>query len=244
MRVPFALRSFASTPFRLDLPRSFYNLRGSLHQTWAVPRFGFQYFLTICNEGHQQAQEEAILRADRMGIKVISLVALNKNEALNGGGTLSVDKHPDLKMLKKCFLTGATSKLGRATALYLCRRRVRVLVNMFTLLDTIVILDVDAINRKISENTKEAPSDCRQYLVVTKYQTAQNCKVENACMHARDCTYGDLAAMIALDVQGLGSLYNERGVVHACHAGGVVHQLEGWTDHEVGAIDVDRIDLV
>lgn len=36
----------------------------------------------------------------------------------------------------------------------------------------------------------------------------------------------------------------ERGVVHACHAGGVVHMLEGWKHHEVGAIDVDRIDLV
>lgn len=36
----------------------------------------------------------------------------------------------------------------------------------------------------------------------------------------------------------------ERGVVHACHAGGVVHALEGWAHHEVGAIDVDRIDLV
>lgn len=36
----------------------------------------------------------------------------------------------------------------------------------------------------------------------------------------------------------------ERGVVHACHAGGVLHLLQGWTHHEVGAIDVDRIDLV
>lgn len=36
----------------------------------------------------------------------------------------------------------------------------------------------------------------------------------------------------------------ERGVVHACHAGGVVHSLEGWSHHEVGAIDVKRIDLV
>lgn len=36
----------------------------------------------------------------------------------------------------------------------------------------------------------------------------------------------------------------ERGVVHACHAGGVVHSLEGWSHHEVGAIDVERIDLV
>lgn len=36
----------------------------------------------------------------------------------------------------------------------------------------------------------------------------------------------------------------ERGIVHACHAGGIVHCLEGWTHHEVGAIDVDRIDVV
>lgn len=36
----------------------------------------------------------------------------------------------------------------------------------------------------------------------------------------------------------------ERNVVHACHAGGLVHCLEGWAHHEVGGIDVDRIDLV
>lgn len=35
-----------------------------------------------------------------------------------------------------------------------------------------------------------------------------------------------------------------RGVVHACHAGGVVHFLEGWKHHEVGAIDVDQINVV
>lgn len=35
-----------------------------------------------------------------------------------------------------------------------------------------------------------------------------------------------------------------RGVVHACHAGGLLHLLEGWTHHEVGAIDVDQIDVV
>lgn len=36
----------------------------------------------------------------------------------------------------------------------------------------------------------------------------------------------------------------QRGAVHACHAGGVVHLLEGWSHHEVGAIDVDQIDVV
>ncbi|KAG0470754.1 hypothetical protein HPP92_017454 [Vanilla planifolia] len=121
---------------------------------------------------------------------------------------------------------------------------------------------------------KEAPADCQQYLVqVTKYQAAQNCKtwvvgkwityseqrlappgthfhqfvVPPIIGFRRDCTYGNLAAMrLPQDVEGLCSCeYTlDRGVVHACHAGGVVHCLEGWTHHEVGAIDVDRIDVV
>lgn len=72
-----------------------------------------------------------------------------QNESLNGGGKLFVDKHPNLRVrvvhgntltaavilneipqdVKEVFLTGATSKLGRAIALYLCQKKVRVLVN-------------------------------------------------------------------------------------------------------------------
>ncbi|KAJ9141201.1 hypothetical protein P3X46_031769 [Hevea brasiliensis] len=304
MHAPFVNRAIASLPYTTNpvlLPFwpvafmvtltmwaraktfliSFYNLRGRLHATWAVPRFGFQYFLPFAQEGINKHIEEAILRADRDGVKVISLAALNKNEALNGGGTLFVNKHPNLRVrvvhgntltaavilneipedVKEVFLTGATSKLGRAIALYLCQRRVRVL--MLTL-----------STERFQKIQKEATLDCQSYLVqVTKYQAARNCKtwivgkwitprqqwwapkgthfhqfvVPPILSFRRDCTYGDLAAMkLPDDVQGLGSCeYTmDRGVVHACHAGGVVHLLEGWDHHEVGAIDVDRIDLV
>lgn len=64
-----------------------------------------------------------------------------------------MDKHPNLKVrvvhgntltaavilneipqdVKEVFLTGATSKLGRAIALYLCQKKVRVLVIFLTL---------------------------------------------------------------------------------------------------------------
>jgi hypothetical protein len=74
-----------------------------------------------------------------------------QNEALNGGGTLFVNKHPDLRVrvvhgntltaavilneipkgTAEVFLTGATSKLGRAIALYLCKKRVRVMVYIY-----------------------------------------------------------------------------------------------------------------
>ncbi|CAI9098643.1 OLC1v1035324C2 [Oldenlandia corymbosa var. corymbosa] len=219
---------------------SFYNIRGRLHQTWSVPRFGFQYFLPFAADGINKHIEEAILRADRLGVKVISLAALNKNEALNGGGTLFVNKHPNLRVrvvhgntltaavilneipedVTEVFLTGATSKLGRAIALYLSKKRVRVLM-------------LTSSTERFLKIQREAPADYQKYLVqVTKYQAAQNCKTwivgkwitpreqsfapPGAHFHQfvvppilrfrRDCTYGDLAAMrLPEDVEGLGS---------------------------------------
>ncbi|KAG1327517.1 hypothetical protein COCNU_01G014510 [Cocos nucifera] len=165
---------------------TFYNLRGRLHQTWAVPRYGFQYFLPSAKNGINHQIELAILRADKMGVKVLSLAALNKNEALNGGGTLFVSKHPNLKVrvvhgntltaavilneipkdVKEVFLTGATSKLGRAIALYLCRKKIRVL--MLTL-----------STERFLKIQREASPECQHYLVqVTKCRAAQNCKNE------------------------------------------------------------------
>jgi hypothetical protein len=57
---------------------SFYCLRGRLHQTWTVPRYGFQYFIPSAKKGINRQIELAILRADKMGVKVLSLAALNK----------------------------------------------------------------------------------------------------------------------------------------------------------------------
>ncbi|KAL0441781.1 UNVERIFIED_CONTAM: Very-long-chain aldehyde decarbonylase CER3 [Sesamum radiatum] len=298
MHAPFVFRSFSSIPFSVKpflFPMwpytfivmlvmwaksrtflfSFYNLRGRLHQTWTVPRFGFQYFLPFAAEGINTQIEEAILKADKIGVKVISLAALNKNEGLNGGGKRFTDKHPDLsvrvvhgntltaaailneipKDVDEVFLTGATSKLGRAIALYLARRKVKVL--MLTL-----------SKERFLKIQEEAPVDCQKYLVqVTKYQAAKHCKTwimgkwttPRQQYHApsgthfhqfvvppiipfrRDCTYGKLAAMrLPEDVEGLGSCeYTmERGAVHACHAGGVVHLLEGWKHHECNVSNV------
>lgn len=90
-----------------------------------------------------------------------------QNEALNGGGTLFVDKHPNLKVrvvhgntltaavilneipetVTEVFLSGATSKLGRAIALYLCRKKVRVLVSTITIIN---LQSCNTINEKKS----------------------------------------------------------------------------------------------
>ena len=63
----------------------------------------------------------------------------------------------------------------------------------------------------------------------------------------RDCSYTDLPAFrLPKEARGLRSceMTMPRGCVHACHAGALVHTLEGWTHHEVGAVPPERIDLV
>ncbi|KAK9130250.1 hypothetical protein Sjap_010737 [Stephania japonica] len=292
---PFYLRSFLSLPFKAKwfllphLPTAFitmvafwiksrpfiitgYTLRKRLHQSWCVPRYGFQYFLPFAKDGINSQIEDAILEADKSGVK---------NEALNGGGALFVKKHPDLRVrvvhgntltaavilneipndVQEVFLTGATSKLGRAIALHLCRKKVRVMM-------------MTQSEDRFKSIQMEAPYEYQSYLIqVTKYQAGQNCKtwiagkwltprqqgwapagthfhqfvVPMIMSFRRDCTYGKLAAMkLPEDVEGLGSCEYTmpRGVVHACHAGGLVHFLEGYKHHEVGTIDVDMIDVV
>ncbi|CAM6108701.1 unnamed protein product [Calypogeia fissa] len=249
-------------------------------QTWVMPRLGFQYFLKFEKPRINKLIEEAILRADAKGAQVIVLGALNKNEDLNGGGVLFVKKCPNLRIrvvhgntlttavildklprdVSEIFLTGATSKLGRAIALYLCRRQVRVLM-------------LTSSKERFETILNEAPAEFQRFLVqVTKYQDGKDCKTwvmgkwafakdqkwAPAGTHfhqfvvppiselRKDCTYGELAGMrLPKAVKGLRSCENTmpRGCVHACHAGGLVHALEGWKHHEVGAINVDQIDI-
>ena len=169
--LPFALRSFSSKPFKsvwwlqpfLPLCIPFVALlrifgkpftadrHRLLHlntATWVTPAWGFQFFIKSEFNHINRQIERAILEADATGTKVIGLGALNKNEALNGGGQLFVDKHPNLRVrvvhgntltaaailkkipadVKEIFLTGSTSKLGRAIALYLSARGVKVVM--------------------------------------------------------------------------------------------------------------------
>lgn len=112
-----------------------------------------------------------------------------QNESLNGGGTLFVNKHPDLRVrvvhgntltaavilneiplnVTEVFLTGATSKLSRAIALYLCRKRVRVLVSSspssFTAKkrapsstsSPLFLTDANSLHRTIPKDPKGSP---------------------------------------------------------------------------------------
>lgn len=299
--LPFMFRSFSSRPFEASwwlaplwpfcvmvmfimraVGKVFisdkHRLRHLKMETWVTPAWAIQFFFKSQWNFINSKIEEAILEANDAGVKVIGLGALNKNEALNGGGKLFVDKHPNLKTrvvhgntltaaavlkkipsdVKEVFVTGATSKLGRAISLHLAESGVKV---------TMMTQSAERF-QKIRD---EAPLKAQKFIVhATKVEAGANCKdwiVGKFCnkkdqsiapagttFHQfvvpplqefrSDCVYTDLPAFA---MPGDAKYFKtcemtmERGCVHACHAGAVVHALEGWNFHEVGAIDHTRI---
>lgn len=259
-------------------------------QTWVVPRLGWHYFLPFEFNRINTIIRNAVLRAEREGHRVIGLGALNKNEQLNGGGKAIVEaleadrdgKPLGLSVVHgntltaacvirslpqgtdEVVLTGATSKLGRAIALHLCQRGVRVLmVSKSDKRVAAIVAEAPADAQRLLEHVTDV-SDARcasvQQWVVGSWlgKAQQQCAPAGAHFHQfvvpalqplrKDCTYGTLVSMRLPEdaVRGLRAceMTMERGVVHACHAGAIVHALEGWTHHEVGSIDVTRIDTV
>ena len=251
-------------------------------ETWVTPAFGLQYFFRSQHARLNAHIGGAIDAADAAGVRVLGLGALNKAEALNGGGKLLVDARPNLRVrvvhgntltaaaiLRKIpagttevFLTGATSKLGRAVALYLSARGVRVamLTGSAERFEAIAAEAADAKQRALlTRATSVAEGAACACWVVGKHLSAKEQAAAPAgttfhqfvvpplAASRADCTYTDLPAFrLPPAARGFRSceMTMPRRCVHACHAGALVHALEGWTHHEVGAVPYDRIDLV
>ncbi|AQK72675.1 Protein ECERIFERUM 1 [Zea mays] len=118
-------------------------------QTWAVPRYNFQYGLSWERESINGLIERAILDADARGVKVLSLGLLNQAKQLNGGGELFRHRYPKLRVrlvdgsglatavvlrsiprdAKQVLLHAGPSKVACATAAALCERGVQVVMN-------------------------------------------------------------------------------------------------------------------
>lgn len=118
-------------------------------QTWAIPRYNFQYGLICERESINSLIEKAILDADGRGVRVLSLGLLNQEKQLNRSGELFTQKYPNLRVrlvdgsglatavvlksipleTKRVFLCGTSSKVTQAAATTLCERGVQVIMN-------------------------------------------------------------------------------------------------------------------
>ena len=284
-----------------------YAVAGRRVETWFVPRYGFQYFFRSSRSAINAIIERAVLKADRAGVKVIGLGALNKAEYINGGGKQFVDTLGDDIAVRivhgntltaacilhelaethslfnfpekttnltstststssssspsgQVFLTGATSKLGRAVAIYLASRGVEVLLqtaseDRFRQVVDACPPDARGFLRRV--DGCEAGASCPIWVMGRPCTDAEQAYAPTGTVFHQyvvppvrevraDCVYGKLATMrLPVGTKGLRTceMTCERGTVHACHAGALVHALEGWTHHEVGHIDCARIDL-
>ncbi|XP_026395832.1 protein ECERIFERUM 1-like [Papaver somniferum] len=132
--------------------RNTFNGRISL-QTWVVPKYAFQYKLTSERKKINVLIEEAILEAQKAGVKVISLRLLNQAEELNKNGEAYIAKHPTMKIRvvdgssltvalvvnniikiipqgasKQVTMKGKFTKIAYTIAFILCQRGYQVIV--------------------------------------------------------------------------------------------------------------------
>mmetsp|Transcript_28759 Transcript_28759/g.72893 ORF Transcript_28759/g.72893 Transcript_28759/m.72893 type:complete len:697 (-) Transcript_28759:4-2094(-) len=271
-----AMRVFVGKVFVADKHRL-----GKLElQTWVTPACAIEFFFKGQWKRINSYIEDAIVKADKQGVKVFGLGALNKNEALNGGGALFVQNNPHLKMrvvhgntltaaavlrkipadTKSVFILGATSKLGRAISLYLAVRGIKctLLTMSKERFDKVVVDCPKQFQGNLVRTEKISDGASFDTWVVGRFLSNKEQEVApgGTTFHQfvvpmlpevrKDCFYSNMPAFkLPAEAQGFKSceMTMGRSEVHACHAGALVHALEGWEHHEVGPIDPERIDL-
>ncbi|RWR97613.1 protein ECERIFERUM 1-like protein isoform X1 [Cinnamomum micranthum f. kanehirae] len=147
-------------------------------QTWAIPRYTFQYLLSWQRAAINSFIEKAILEANEGGVKVISLGLLNQGEELNRNGELYIQLHPNLNTkivdgtslavavvlnsipqgTTQVLLRGNLTKTGYAVALALLQMNVQVVT----------------VERKEFEKLKlRLPGKQRSHLVLSNSYTSE-----------------------------------------------------------------------
>ncbi|KAL5207664.1 hypothetical protein ABZP36_032099 [Zizania latifolia] len=233
-------------------------------QTWAIPRYNFQYGQLWERESINDFIEKAILDADVRGVKVISLGLLNQAKQLNGNGELFRQKHPKLGVrivdgsglatavvlksipsdAKQVFLQTGTSKIARAIALALCGRGVQVIMNEKEGYDMLK----SQIPQHRASYLKLSSSDIPQLWMVENIDDNEQRMAPKGTVFIpisqfpikkvrKDCAYMSTPAMrIPEEIKNIHSCENwlPRRVMSAWHIAGILHALEGWNMHECG----------
>lgn len=258
-----------------------------------IRAFGWHFFIPSRRDQIRDKILRAVL-ALQGGASVIGLGALNKDKKVSDGGALIVKElgdrlrvpivHGDtltaavvikqvLALIEKyqiatpVFLTGSTSKIGRATAIKLAQSGVRVLMytqdrerfeaiakeagdEVSKFLQWSPLLS-DGLGCSLWVTGKAVPAGSDLYRYIPRGGVVLNFAVPNPLNWCDARRRRDLilvsGGLLAYDPNQINihfSMRLPRGLTYACHAGTIVHSLEGWSHHEVGPVDINKLDEV
>ncbi|KAL2319371.1 hypothetical protein Fmac_028340 [Flemingia macrophylla] len=252
----------------------YYWLHRALHHHFFYSRYHSHHHSSIVTEPitFLQSQkvaintmiEEAILHADRKGIKVLSLGLMNQGEDLNIYGSMYVSRHPKLKVkivdgsslvvaivlnsipkgTTQVLLNGKLTKVAHALAFTLCQQGVQV----------VTLHENDYVRLKKSFTGSETNlAYTRSYtqtiwLVgdgLTKEEQQKTLKTTLFILYTqfspkkyrKDYSYQCTSAMLApCTIENVHSCEDwlPRRVMSAWRIAGIVHSLERWSEHECG----------
>ncbi|XP_028795624.1 very-long-chain aldehyde decarbonylase CER1-like [Neltuma alba] len=233
-------------------------------QTWVVTRFTQEYLLKRKSKRLNKIIEEAVLEADSMGVKVLSLGLLNQKEELNAYGQLYIQKFPKLRVkvvdgsslaaaivvnsipkgTKQILLRGNFDKVSFAIANTLCEANVRV-TTLYQDELTKLQLGLNTKPRALSTASYEK----KIWLVGDGWDEDEQKKAPKGTLFIpfsqfppkqmrKDCLYHYTPAMLASpSITNMYCCENwlPRRAMSAWRIAGIVHALEGWNVHECGS---------
>ncbi len=271
-----------------------FHFNGFEGETWLIRNFGWHFFLKKRQEQIRQRILKAVVDAQDDGVAVIGLGALTKAEWLTEGGKWIVETlgprlhvpvihgdtltaaavyHRVIELRNRrntygpVFITGATSKIGRAVTLALVNDSVPVV--MYTRSQKrFHEIQKEAGNAgsfltqalTFHEGTKcalwitgKAESGSGKQLVkaLPRGATVLNFSVPDplnpSLLRARpDVRHYD-GGVMGYDERKTNLRFTMRlkpGMTYACHAGTIVHAAHEWSCHEVGHVDVAAMAIV
>jgi predicted amino acid dehydrogenase len=259
-------------------------------ETVLIRNFGWHFFLANSRKKIKGRILKAVLAAQGNGAKVVGLGALTKAEWLTKGGQWIVDKlgnrliipivHGDtltaatvinnvIRIIERyqlnspIFITGATSKIGRAVTLDLASRGM--VVHMYS--DSQERFEsIRSESGRFAENVLRAKSlndgkNCSIWITGKAIPKGKkllrsipsgafviNFSVPNPIREKEykfrtDLTFVE-GGLLAYDPSQTDLSFTMRltpGVTYACHAGTMVHARMGWTNHEVTHVDMNNL---
>jgi len=264
-------------------------------QTWIVRNFAVHYLMKSYYTSLQRRIERAVLDAQELKVRVVGLGNFNKAEWLNHGGsdiiknlqgklhstyvahgdTLSAATVLQYSLQLRAaqywrnsvFLTGSTSKIGRAVALALAKRGIKVVMlsQCRERFDEIASELTDPAQRAnlIYTDTLAGGKACDLWLTgkmipkgrplldaIPRDATIVNFSVPDPLTPSLLKNRPDLlhldSGLLSFTQNTMAPRFNwllPQGLIYACLAGCIVHSVLGINEHEVGPVKVENMDM-